>query len=66
MSHWIFGAMGVIAGLAGLFLAAGARDTGIQLFGYALMAFGVLFAWWMIGTAFDEAEGKGDRSIEGA
>jgi uncharacterized membrane protein len=65
MSYWIFGVFAVIAGLVGLFMAAGAHDVGIQTFGYALMAFGVLFCWWMIRAAFDEAEGK-RQPIEGA
>jgi hypothetical protein len=51
--------MGILSGLfalIGLFLAAGAHDTGIFIFGLGLFAGGVLFAWWMIKTAYDEAE----------
>ena len=66
MLHFLFAAFGVFVGLIGLFMAARAHDTGIELFGFALMAFGVLFCWWMMKTAFDEAEGTGDRSIEGS
>jgi hypothetical protein len=35
---------------------AAARDTGILIFGLGLFAAGVLFVWWMIKTAYDEAE----------
>jgi hypothetical protein len=43
-------------GLVGMFMAAAARDFGIQGFGLALALFGVLFCWWMIKTAYDEDE----------
>jgi hypothetical protein len=56
MSHWIMGIMSGVFALIGLFLAAGARDVGILLFGLGLFMTGVLFAWWMIKTAYDEAE----------
>jgi uncharacterized membrane protein len=59
MSHWIMGALAVLFGLVGLFMAAGARDFGILAFGLTLALFGVLFCWWMIKTAFDEAEREG-------
>ncbi len=58
MSHWFMGTLAALGGLIGLFMAAHGRDLGIQVFGYALMAFGVLFCGWMIKTAFDEAEHK--------
>jgi hypothetical protein len=51
--------MGILSGIAaliGLFMAAGAHDTGIFIFGLALMLWGVLFCWWMIKTAYDEKE----------
>lgn len=56
MSHWILGVFATLCALLGLFLAAGARDAGILLFGLGLFVAGVLFAWWMIKTAYDEAE----------
>jgi len=56
MSHWILGIFAGLCGLLGLFMAAGARDAGILLFGLGLFGAGVLFAWWMIKTAYDEAE----------
>lgn len=56
MSHWIMGIFAGLCGLIGLFLAAAAHDFGILFFGLALALFGVLFSWWMIKIAFDEAE----------
>ena len=56
MSHWIMGIMSGLFALIGLFLAAGAHDAGIFIFGLGLFTGGVLFAWWMIKTAYDEAE----------
>lgn len=62
MSHWIMGTLAVLFGLAGLLMAGAARDFGILAFGLALSLFAVLFCWWMIKTAYDEAE---RRSAEG-
>ena len=56
MSNWIMGIFSGLLGLAGLFMASAARDTGIFAFGMALVLFAVLFCWWMIKTAYDEAE----------
>lgn len=56
MSHWILGIFATVSALIGLFMAAGARDTGIYLFGLGLFGAGILFTWWMIKTAYDEAE----------
>jgi hypothetical protein len=65
MAYWIFGALGAIAGLTGLFMSARADDVGIQVFGSALMVFGVAFCFWMLRATCDETEGK-DRPVEGA
>ncbi len=56
MSHWIMGVLAGLSGLIGLFMASGARDAGVFWFGLSLAAFGVLFCWWMIKTAYDEAD----------
>lgn len=56
MSHWIMGVLSTLFGLIGLFMAAAARDFGIELFGLVLFGAGILFSWWMIKTAYDEAE----------
>jgi hypothetical protein len=56
MSHWIMGILSALFGLIGLVMAGAARDFGILFFGLALALFSVLFCWWMIKTAYDEAE----------
>ncbi len=56
MSHWIMGIFAAVLGLVGLLMAGAARDFGILAFGLALALFAVLFCWWMIKTAYDEAE----------
>lgn len=56
MSHWIMGILAALLGLAGLLMAGAARDVGILAFGLALALFSILFCWWMIKTAYDEAE----------
>ena len=56
MSHWIMGILSALFGLIGLFMAGAARDFGILFFGLALALFSVLFCWWMIKSAYDEAE----------
>ena len=43
MSHWIMGVISALFGLIGLFMAARARDFGIELFGLVLFAAAVLF-----------------------
>ncbi|MBN9512761.1 MAG: hypothetical protein J0H97_05125 [Alphaproteobacteria bacterium] len=61
MSHWIMGIFVGLLGLAGLFMAGAARDSGILAFGLALSVFAILFCWWMIKTSYDEAEGYDGR-----
>lgn len=48
---------GLIA-LLGLFMAAGARDVGISVFGWGMLLFGVLNTFNAIKTHFDEAEAR--------
>jgi hypothetical protein len=50
------GILSAVLGLAGLFMAGAAHDFGILAFGLALSLFAILFCWWMIKTAYDEAE----------
>ena len=56
MSYWLMGIMAALMGLVGLLMAGAAKDSGILAFGLGLSLFGVLFCWFMIKTAFDEAE----------
>jgi hypothetical protein len=53
--------LAALLGLTGLFMAGAARDFGILAFGLALSLFAVLFCWWMIKTAYDEAEDNAGR-----
>ena len=48
---------GLIA-LLGLYMAAGARDVGITIFGWGMLLFGVLSVFNAIKTHFDEAEAR--------
>ena len=61
MSHWVMGILAALLGFAGLFMAGAARDFGILAFGLSLALFAVLFCWWMIKTAYDEAENNAGR-----
>lgn len=56
MSHWIMGILAGLFALGGLLMAGAAHDAGIFIFGLVLFVGGVLFVFWMIKTAFDEAE----------
>ena len=53
---WIVGGIVSLLGLIGLFLAAGAKDDGIYLFGLALAVFAVFYVFAAIKAAFDSAE----------
>ena len=53
---WIAGGGVAILGLIGLFLAAGAADGGIYLFGLALFVFAVLYVFALIKQSFDAQE----------
>ncbi|HWA43208.1 MAG TPA: hypothetical protein VHA10_08350 [Hypericibacter adhaerens] len=46
--NWIIGGVIALLGILGLFLASGASDTGIYLFGLLLFLFAVLFAFGLI------------------
>ena len=45
-----------VIALVGLFLAAAARDVGMTIFGWGLVAFGVLNTFNAIKVHFDEKE----------
>ena len=53
MSAWVIGALVSVLGLVGLVLAGHALDAGMYHFGFALFAFAVFFAFWLIKTHFD-------------
>ena len=56
MSYWIAGAVSGLFGLLGLFLASRAVDDGMYVFGFALLAFGILMVFSMMKQAFDARE----------
>jgi hypothetical protein len=58
MSYWIVGAVSGLFGLLGLFLASRAVDDGMYVFGFALLAFGILMGFSMMKQAFDAGEAK--------
>jgi hypothetical protein len=55
-AKWCVGGFVGVLGLIGLFLAAGAADRGIYVFGMALAAFAVLFVFALIKQGFDALE----------
>ena len=52
----IIGVVMGLLGLLGLFLAAGARDAEMYVFGLSLAGFAVLFLFGLIRRHYDEAE----------
>ena len=60
--RWIMGAVTVILGLLGLFLAAHAHDPGLYYAGLALSVCATLFVFFMIKRAYDQAGNQGEGS----
>jgi hypothetical protein len=56
-AKWCIGGFVAVLGLVGLFLAAGAADRGIYVFGLAVAAFAVVFVCGLIKHSFDALEG---------
>jgi hypothetical protein len=56
MSEWIIGGFMAFLAILGLFLAAGAYDTGMYTFGLLLFGFGLLFDFWLVKKHFDTEE----------
>ena len=54
--RWCAGGFAVIFGLVGLFLAAGAADRGIYVFGLAVAGFAVFYVFALIKQRFDALE----------
>ena len=53
---WIVSGLVGLGGIIGLFLASGAADTGIYVFGMGLFVFAVLFIFSRIKGAYDSTE----------
>lgn len=55
-AKWCSGGLVAILGVIGLFLAAGAVDRGIYVFGLAVAAFAVFYVFALIKQGFDAFE----------
>jgi len=66
MSEWIIGGCMTFLAIVGLFLAAGAYDTGMYTFGLLLAGFGVFFDFWLVKKHFDAVERSAERSAAAA
>lgn len=55
-SDLVIGALMTVCGMAGLFLAAGAVDDGIYVFGLSLFGFGFVFILGQVRRHFDAAD----------
>ncbi len=56
MTYWIFGLLAGLCGLLGAVLAAHALDVGMFTFGLGLIAFAVVYVFWLIKDHFDQRE----------
>ncbi len=56
LSGWIVGIMVSAFGLIGLYVAAGARDLEMTIFGIALVAFAILFVIGLIRRHYDDVD----------
>lgn len=59
VSTWVIGAMTGVFGLLALIFAARAVDAAAMWFGLAGFVGAVLFGFWLMKRAFDEAERGG-------
>jgi hypothetical protein len=55
---WAVGVMMTVFGFAGLFLAAGARDDEMVVFGWSLVGFAVAFVFGLINRHFARLAAK--------
>lgn len=56
MSGWFFGILTGLFGLLGALLASRAIDVGMFTFGFGLIAFAIVFVFWLIKDHFDIEE----------
>jgi len=56
ISDFIIGCLLAVSGLLGLFMAAGATDDGIYVFGLSLFAFACVFIIGQVRRHFDQAD----------
>ena len=55
-TNWLVGALAGALRLLGLFLASRSLDAAIYGFGLLLSIFSVLFIFWLVKHAYDEAD----------
>lgn len=60
---WPLGAVVAVLGVLGLFLAAGARDSALYIFGLGLLGFACLFVFDLMRRSFDAAKGQPDDKM---
>lgn len=53
---WPLGGVVAVLGVLGLFLAAGARDSALYIFGLGLLGFACLFVFDLMRRSFDAAK----------
>jgi hypothetical protein len=53
ITDYLFAALVTVLAVLGIFLAAFAEDSGIYIFGLGLVAFGVLFDFWLVKRHYD-------------
>ena len=56
LANWLVGALAGVLGSLGLLLASRALDAAIYGFGLLLSIFSVLFIFWLVKHAYDEAD----------
>ncbi len=54
-------ALTALIGFFGLFIASRAVDTGMDIFGLVLFAFGILMNFWLLKRHFDKEEAGSHR-----
>jgi len=57
-NRFAFLVLGALITLAGLFLAAAARDLPLSIFAWGLVLFGILFDFSLIKRTYDEADAQ--------
>jgi len=56
MSYWIFGILAALFGVLGLVLASHALDIGMFTFGLGLVAFAIVYIFWLVKDHYDQSE----------
>lgn len=57
-NRFFFLILSALIGVLGLFTAAAARETGLLIFGWGMVGFGILFAFFLVKLTYDEADAR--------